>query len=100
MIVMYIAWMLIRRPGRPTPNLSAQPNAQSSSLTPLSPVDSGKQRGGWWYNDLVDVDLVDLYRDEHNEEEEDRVDDSKRERRLKGTNSAQRILWRMYYWLV
>lgn len=44
--------------------------------------------------DLVDVHAIDLYRDEHAEDEHDREDDEERERRLKG---RWRVLWRVWY---
>lgn len=40
---------------------------------------------------------MDLYRDEHEEEEEDRAEDGERERRTKGTNVVQRTLWKLFY---
>ncbi|KAJ3749272.1 amino acid permease-domain-containing protein [Lentinula detonsa] len=108
MIIMYLAWMLIQHPGRPArtlqPGSSAGPrNPRSSSQTPLfngsgaRSSSRGRGRGSgktWWYSDIVDIHTVDLYRDEHEEEEVDRMDDGERERRLKEVNFIQRALWR------
>ncbi|KAJ4493882.1 amino acid permease-domain-containing protein [Lentinula edodes] len=119
MLIMYLAWMLIQRPGRPSrlnepvngitsgPSTGSR-NPRSPSQTPLfdgngrrsSSKGRRRERGGrWWYNDIVDVNTVDLYRDEHDEEEEDRVDDVERERRLKGSNLVQRTLWKLFYFI-
>ena len=86
MILMYIAWMLI---GRPDPNIPAP----ASSLSSASP--------GWrrelWKSDLVDVNTVDLTRDEYTEDHVDSVGDDKRDKRYQGKT---RWLWRVYYWVV
>jgi len=57
MIVMYLGWLIIRRPD---PNLLAT----SSSLSP----DRSHPRRRWWKTDLVDVDTVDLMSDEYEED--------------------------------
>jgi amino acid transporter, AAT family len=84
MIVMYTAWMLIRRP---------DPNIPASSSSILA---SPGWRKEWWKSDLVDVNTVDLARDEYEEEHIDSVADDERDRRNKG---KARWIWRMYYWL-
>ncbi|KAJ3810224.1 amino acid permease/ SLC12A domain-containing protein [Lentinula aff. lateritia] len=99
MLTMYLAWMLIQRPGRPS--RINEPVNEITSGPRSSSKGRRRERGGrWWYNDIVDVNTVDLYRDEHDEEEEDRVDDVERERRLKGSNLVQRTLWRLFYLIV
>ncbi|KAJ4483691.1 amino acid permease-domain-containing protein [Lentinula aciculospora] len=115
MLVMYIAWAFIncpRRPSRTTGPINESTSETSGSRNPRSPSQtplfdesvrrsSSKRRrekaGKRWYNDIVDVQVVDLYQDEHEEEEEDRVDDGERERRLKGSSSVKRTLWRLFY---
>ena len=80
MIVMYLGWILIRRPN---PN----PNSSTSHI-----------QWKWLKNDLVDLDTVDLRRDEYNEVgfDPERAEEEEREReKRKG-----RWLWRIYYWIV
>jgi len=86
MILMYTAWMLIRRPD---PNIPAP----TSSLSSASPG----WRREWWKSDLVDVNTVDLTRDEYTEDHVDSVGDDKRDKRYQGKT---RWLWRVYYWVV
>jgi AAT family amino acid transporter len=78
MIVMCTAWMLIKRPRS---NSSAQ-TAQSRRF---------------WYSDLVDVNTVDLSKDEYHDEESDHIEDETRIRRMTKGNLGMRILWRLYY---
>lgn len=78
---MYILWMLIKRPGLKT-----------------SPQSSRSRR--LWYSDLVDVNTVDLRKDEYQDEESDRIDDDARVNRITKGNIGARILWRLYYWVV
>ncbi|TFY68382.1 hypothetical protein EVG20_g3571 [Dentipellis fragilis] len=92
MIVMYLLWMLIRKP---EPLTIALP---SPSLSPSDDgLDKDKKQRVWWYNDNVDGQLVDLRRDEHEEEEVDKSDDEERNRRLAG---RFRWGWRLFYWIV
>lgn len=81
MIVMYVAWMLIKRP---------DPNHMSS-------LASTSSRRKWYTSDLVDVNTVDLFRDEYEEALIDEVVNADREKRSQG---KARWLWRVYYWLV
>ncbi|KAE9408625.1 hypothetical protein BT96DRAFT_1013261 [Gymnopus androsaceus JB14] len=116
-IVMYIVWVLtrpLRSPARlPEPGsdngasttLSGPRNPRSPSQTPLvgrrsSSTDRGRAGRTTRYFDVVDVHTVDLYRDEHEEEEGDRMDDEEREKRMKSTNSVQRTLWKLFYLVV
>lgn len=46
------------------------------------------------FADLVDIHEVDLYRDEHAEDDSDRQDNEERERHL---NGRWRLLWRAWY---
>ncbi|KAL1747088.1 amino acid permease-domain-containing protein [Schizophyllum fasciatum] len=85
MIVMFILYMLIRRPGR-QPVGADVPEGETHS------------RYRVWYSDLIDTKTVDLVRDQYDEEEEERVDDEKRTRRLQ--SGRLRYLWRLWYWVV
>jgi len=83
MIVMFAVWLVVARrryPGRPV---------TLSNNTLIRRVQ--------WYFDVVDIDTVDLYKDEYQEEEEDNIEDAKRANRLHGKT---RILWKLYYWIV
>ncbi|EEB94786.1 hypothetical protein MPER_06345, partial [Moniliophthora perniciosa FA553] len=102
MLVLTIAWMLIRRPNeskRRRPFIHSPDD--SSPLTPLLGVDGTDdqyKKRKWWYHDLVDVDSVNLYRDEYGDDlEVDKLDNERRNRRLKG---KARILWTLYYWIM
>lgn len=105
---MYIIWSLtrgVRTPARipgPPASPSEPRNPRSPSQTPLfngraSSRDRPSKTKLLRYLDVVDVYTVDLYRDEHEEEEEDRAEDGERERRTKGTNVVQRTLWKLFY---
>jgi hypothetical protein len=55
----------------------------------------------WWsYLDVVDTYTVDLYRDEHEEEEVDQLEAEEREKRLKNNNLVLRALWKLFYLIV
>lgn len=96
LIVMYIAWMIIKRPGS-TPSTLPPPSTSPTS-TPITDIQQDSPiRRRWWYSDLVDIKAVDLVRDEYEEDEEDKEDDEERDTRLGG---KWRLLWRIYYWLV
>jgi hypothetical protein len=91
MLVMYVSWMLLKRP-RPS---SAPPTSSTPLLHSPSPT---VQVDGWWYSDLVDVETVDLVTDEYEEQEVDGNNDEEvRERR---THGKAGYLWRVVYWLV
>lgn len=79
MIVMFIGWVLVRR----ITGLSADP--VTGHPRPL------------WQLDIVNTNTVDLFKDEHFEEEVDKADDDERRQRLTG---PKRFLWRLYYWVV
>ncbi|KXN90118.1 putative amino-acid permease PB1C11.02 [Leucoagaricus sp. SymC.cos] len=78
MVVMYILWMLIKRPG-----------------LKISP-ETGRTRR-LWYSDLVDVNIVDLSKDEYHDVEEDRAEDERRQNRITKSNFGTRALWKLYY---
>lgn len=81
MIIMYILWMLIKRPGWKASTQTSRTNTERI-----------------WYSDLVDVNTVDLTKDEYKDEEVDKVEDEVRKNRA--TKGKARWLWRMYYWIV
>ena len=80
MLVMFVSWMLLKHSGL---------HSAHSSI-------SGTHRRTSWYSDLVDVETVDLSRDEYAEGDEDRADDEERNIRMKGSKG---YLWRLYYWI-
>lgn len=86
MIVMFIVWMLVQRPG-------ARKNLPNDSVSGSGDAPLARRL---WYSDLVDVDTVDLFRDEYVEEEEDKTEDELRKNRVKGKKG---FLWRLYYWV-
>ncbi|KAJ8521185.1 hypothetical protein ONZ45_g2094 [Pleurotus djamor] len=86
MVIMFTGWMLIRRPGADKGLPTGSGEAETST----------RRRGGLWYSDLVDVGTVDLRRDEHEEDDNDKADDEQRNRRIAGKLG---YLWRIYYWM-
>ena len=68
----------------------------NSSRTPLvTPVSTRTSHPyGFWSGDIVNLNTVDLTRDEYVEDEEDRREDEQRDLRMKG------VLWNLYDWLV
>ena len=98
MLVMYLVWMIIWRPGPPSPPISLPTDEEPGAGEP--PKRKSVNRRVWEfvsYNDAVDIETVDLRRDEHEEEAEDVEEDLKREGKLKG---RWRWLWRVYYAVV
>jgi hypothetical protein len=78
MIIMYILWMLIKRPG-----FNASPETSQSRRL--------------WYNDLVDVNTVDLSKDEYQDVEDDRIEGETGQDRVTKGSFGTRTLWRLYY---
>lgn len=108
MIVMYLAWIVIKRipmnklaqklhidAESAAPSIPPSPIPGSPSpTTPLAPYRSPR-RVRWF--DLVDTKTVDLYRDEHEETVMDQLEDEEREARLSG---KWRWWWRLFYIVV
>ena len=100
MIVMYLAWLLIKRiplhlhkandyeESIPSP---AIPPATSAAATPLAPYRA--PRHVRWF-DLVDTKTVDLFRDEHEESAVEELEEEERATRLAG---RWRWAWHVYY---
>ncbi|KAG7090961.1 hypothetical protein E1B28_010029 [Marasmius oreades] len=84
MVVMTLIWLFIRRPN---------PNPRPTS-------GSSRSKRVLWFTDVVDANVVDLYRDEYEEElaPSDIIDNETRKRRL--NEGKQRFFWRLYYWIV
>lgn len=77
MIFMYTLWLFIRRPG----------------------FEASRSRR-FWTSDLVDINTVDLSKDEYQGVETDRAEDERRHNRVMDGNSVRRVLWRLYYLVV
>lgn len=75
LLVMSILWLIVR-----------------ARLDKDTDTSSATKRRVW--HDVVDVSTADLTSDEYVEVEEDRIDNDKRERHLKG---KYRWFWRAYY---
>ncbi|EIN12074.1 hypothetical protein PUNSTDRAFT_99476 [Punctularia strigosozonata HHB-11173 SS5] len=91
MLVMFTAWLFIRRPAHTGDGINAPLLSEATDGVP------GRPRRDWWKGDLVDTEIVDLRRDEYEEGEEEREEDVERILRLKGRAGW---LWRLYYWIV
>ncbi|KAJ7128964.1 amino acid permease/ SLC12A domain-containing protein [Mycena crocata] len=86
MIVMYIAWVLLKRP---TLDVSPSP---SSPLLPRPARRTTSDGGKRWLSDLVDLRTVDLTSDQYDDNNADK-DDEEQHRSMSG-------IWRrLYYWL-
>lgn len=109
MLVMYVFWATFRaipRLGHQDTDVAhserqSMSSASKGSESPSPPAslsigahDPVKPTLFGTLADLVDVHAIDLYRDEHAEDEHDREDEEERERRLKG---RWRVLWRVWY---
>lgn len=91
MIVMFILWRMLSNWKRgDTGNTSRTP-----LVTPVSTRASHAQ--GFWSGDIIDLDTVDLTRDEYVEDEGDRRRDEQRDFRTKGVTQW---IWILYDWLV
>lgn len=92
MLFMFTIWMLVKRPGfhaseaarARLPETSASGEARPPAIKRI------------WYSDLVDVQTVDLFRDEHIEGDDDKADDQTRETRTQA-KGVKGFLWRLYY---
>ncbi|KAF9528497.1 amino acid permease-domain-containing protein [Crepidotus variabilis] len=99
MLVMYVAWRLVRRPITARKPLVTDAEGVDASQTPIgltTPL-AGSTKVRWTTHlfDLVDYKAVNLYADEYQEEADDEAD--KTEARL---NGKKRWLWKVYYWVV
>ena len=98
MVLMYLVWMVIRRPGPPSPPISLPTDEEPQEGVPPVQKSVARRVGEFVsYNDAVDILTVDLKRDEHEENVNDLEDDLEREENLKG---RYRWLWRVYYAVV
>ena len=86
MLVMYVAWLAIKR----IPARRSEDDAAADA--PLSPDALAPHRVRWF--DLVDTANVDLFRDEHKDDVGDLIEDQERDRRL---NGRTKWLWKLYY---
>lgn len=98
MIAMFVAWMIIRGPltyveDATTISSLSEPLLPGASTLSSSSDSKRKSR----LHDLVDVDSVDLYRDEY---AEDLVEMEAEDEVTKRLNGRFGLLWRLYYWLV
>ena len=92
---MYFAWLLLSRgESGQSVDPASVPLLSDPGIDGSRP--SGLDRERIKYHDLVDIDAVDLTRDEY-DEEDDTGDEDKIASRLKG---KMKLLWTFYYWLV
>lgn len=79
---------------RPGFHASEAAKARLPETTAVEPRRSGIR--SYWYSDLVDVQTVDLYRDEHVESVDDKSDDETRDSRTQ-SKGIKGFLWKVYY---
>ncbi|KAF4620986.1 hypothetical protein D9613_000345 [Agrocybe pediades] len=98
MVIMFVAWMVVRGFGHDGTLLREDPiSSPSEPLLPESSTASSLGRRKSRLHDLVDVDSVDLYRDEY---AEDPIEVEAEDEVSKRLNGRLGLLWRLYYWLV
>ncbi len=87
MIVMFMLWRAL---SLHWPRIHAANSGRTPLLTPVAPRTTHTR--GFWSGDVVDLQTVDLTRDEYIEDEEDK--DEQKESNKKGG------LWILYDWVV
>lgn len=89
MIVMYIAWALVK-------NISATSSVDDSDQSPdeFTPLMRAHATGHTNKFDIVDIHTVDLYKDEHVEDSDDELDNQEMKANLEGRLGW---LWKLYY---
>lgn len=97
MIVMTVVWFIVRRTKTSKSSYDLPTPTQQGPDSPSHSKNVVGSRKAWWRGDLVDVDTVDLSRDEYVEVELDRAEDERQEARLRGKYGWA---WRMFHWLV
>ncbi|KAF8973198.1 amino acid permease-domain-containing protein [Flammula alnicola] len=96
-VVMFIAWMVLKRPTLQISQLSESTPSASDHSLPESTLILRNNKKKSRFHDLVDVESVDLYRDEYTEEV---VESAAEDEITKRLNGKARLLWSLYYWLV
>ena len=97
MVVMFFTWLILsRRESEQSAGSVSEPLLSDPGIT----VDGGSpshldRDKSLKYHDLVDIDAVDLLRDEY--DEEDDIEGEEVTSRLSG---KMKLLWTFYYWLV
>ena len=95
MTAMTAMWFFLH----PSRSTSPRSLAHTTSYEPSEVVGSPQlQSPSYTIADLVNIDTLDLYVDEYEEDEEDRRDDEIRQMRLE-TQRPSRWMWRMWYLL-
>ena len=89
-IVMFFAWLFFSRRESELSARSLFPDP-SDGNSPSRP-----NRNEVKYHDLVDINTVDLIRDEYDEEDDTGVEDEMTSR----LNGKMKLLWTFYYWLI
>jgi amino acid transporter, AAT family len=93
---MFFAWLFLsRRESEQTAGSTSEPLLSDPGIDGGSPNRLNRDKT-LRYHDLVDVDTVDLIRDEYDE-----VDDMESEDEVASRLTGEmRLLWTFYYWLV
>ena len=107
MLTMFLAWLYLKYPSSSSqPSHSHTKSAiirnDADASQPLLPqqrvvMSDLRPHRKHWYSDLVDVDNVDLSRDEYVDQEGDILDDEERTKRVSGRLG---VLWMVYYWVL
>jgi len=97
MVVMFFTWLFLsRRESEQSEGSTSEPLLSDPGMDDGIPSHLDRDKT-LKYHDLVNVDTVDLVRDEYDDEEDDVEDENEVTRRLSG---KMKLLWTLYYWLV
>jgi len=96
MIVMYLGWILIARPGSQSTQTPGHTLNSSSSGAdhPTVPSNTPIPSKQWFSTDLVNINTVNLYADEYREEPDDEEENALMQKRTEGKMGWA---WKMFY---
>ena len=96
MVVMFFTWLIFsRRESEQSAGLTSEALLSDPGMDGGSPSHLDRDKT-LKYHDLVNIDTVDLIRDEYNEEDDMEGEDEVTSR----LSGKMKLLWTFYYWLV
>ena len=96
MVVMFFTWLFLsRRESEQSADSTSEPLLSDPGMDGNNPSHLDRDKTPK-YHDLVNVDTVDLMRDEYDEEDDIEGEDEVTSR----LNGKMKLLWTFYYWLV
>ena len=96
MVVMFFTWLFLsRRESEQIVGSTSEPLLSNPGMDGGIPSHVNRDKT-LKYHDLVNIDTVDLIRDEYDEEDDMEGEDEITSR----LNGKMKLLWTLYYWLV